>query len=59
MLEPKARKALLRGSLLAACARASDRIGHGVRLVEQDHAVKIYAEPVEDLLKARSLVPPV
>src|SRR3546814_12941461 len=32
---------------------------HFVRLVEYHHAVEIIADPVEDLLKASTLVPPV
>jgi hypothetical protein len=51
MLEAQSGKALLRGRLLAAGAGASCGIGHGVGFIEQDHAVEIGAEPVEDLLE--------
>jgi len=51
MLKPQPRKALLGRRLLAARVRASHRVRHGVGFIEQDHAVEIGAEPVEDLLE--------
>ena len=52
MLKAQSGKALLGRPLLAARARASHRVRHGVGFIEQDHAVEIRAEPVEDLLEA-------
>ena len=41
MLKPQSGKALLGGRLLAARARASHRVRHGMGFIEQDHAVEI------------------
>ena len=49
VLQPQARPALLRGGFLAALALVADGVGEGVRLVEDDDAIKIRAQPVDDL----------
>ena len=54
MLKPQARAALLRRRLVAALALLAGGVRHGVRLVEQDHAVEIRSQPVEDLLEPRA-----
>ena len=56
VLEPQTRPALLRGLLVAALALAPRRVLHGVALVEDDHAIEVGAEPVDDLLNPRALV---
>src|SRR5271165_2729308 len=55
MLKAQACAALLRGSLVPAIALFSRCVRHGVRLVEEDHAVEFTSKPVEQLLKARGL----
>ena len=55
VLEPQARAALLRRLLIAALGLAAAGVLHGVALVEDDHAVEVAAEPVDDLLHARRL----
>src|SRR3546814_998082 len=52
VLEPQTGTALLRGRLLAAFALAAGGVGHRVRFVEDDHAVEVGAQPVDDLLDA-------
>lgn len=42
---------LLRTLDLAARAFAARSVGHGVRLVKDDHTVEVIARPVENLLK--------
>ena len=59
VLQPQARPALLRGGLLAALALVANGVGEGVRLVEDDDAVEIRAQPVDDLRQARGLQRPV
>lgn len=56
VLEPEARTPLLRGRLVAAFALATNRILHGVALVEDDHSVKIGAQPFDDLPHARKFL---
>ena len=55
VLQAKAGAALLRCRLVAAFALAARGILHGVRLVEDDHAVEIGAQPFHDLFDPRSL----
>ena len=50
MLEPKPRPTLLRRFLVAALTLAACRIGHRMRLIEDDHPIEIAAEPCGDLL---------
>ena len=54
MLEPQACEALLGRSAVATLALAAGRIGHGVRFVEDNDAVAIAPEPIDDLGKAGS-----
>ena len=56
MLQAQARPALLRGGGIAAFALAAGGILHGVGLVEDDHAVEIPAQPIDDLLDPRNLL---
>ena len=53
VLQAQPGAALLRGGLVAAFAFLARGVRQGVRLVEQDHAVEIVPEPVEELLEAR------
>ena len=46
----------VRGRLVAALASASDRILHGVALVEDDHSVEVGAQPFNDLPDTRKLL---
>jgi hypothetical protein len=50
--------ALLRSLDLAARSFAASGIGHGVRFVEDDHAVEIFTGPGEDLVEPRCIVRP-
>ena len=54
VLQAQAGTALLRGRLVAAFALAAGGIGHGVALVEDDHAVEVRAQPIDDLLDPRN-----
>ena len=56
MLEPEACAALLRRRRVASLCLATAGILHIVALVENDDAVEIAAEPVDDLLHARGFV---
>src|SRR3546814_3182939 len=56
VLEPQIGAALLRERLLAALALTAGGVGHRVRLVEDDHAVEVGAQPVDDLLDAANLL---
>src|SRR3546814_8941258 len=56
VLEPQTGAALLRERLLAALALTAGGVGHRVRLVEDDHAVEVGAQPVDDLLDAANLL---
>ena len=56
VLQAQAGAALLRGRLVAAFALAAGGVLHGMALVEDDDAVEIGAQPVDDLLDARSLL---
>src|SRR3546814_20590857 len=58
VLEPQTGAALLRERLLAALALTAGGVGHRLRLVEDDHAVQVGAQPVDDLLAAANLLPP-
>ncbi len=49
VLQPQARPAMLRGSDVTALACSPGGIGHGVRLIEDDDAIKVLPDPVEDL----------
>ena len=53
VLEPEARASLLRRGLVAALALSAAGVRHGVAFVEDDDAIEIRAEPVDDLLHAR------
>ena len=44
--------ALLRGRDIATLALAAGGIGHGMGFIEDDHAIKVMAKPVDNLLKA-------
>ena len=55
MLQAQAGAALLRRRLIAALALAARGILHGVALVEDDDAVEVAAQPIDDLLNARGL----
>ena len=55
MLKPQPRPSLLRSSFIAALAFLACGIGHGVRLVEEDHALEFFAEPIEHLFEPRCL----
>ena len=57
MLEPQARAALLRSLLVAALALSPAGVLHGVAFVEDDDAVEIRAEPVDDLLTREAFSP--
>ena len=57
VLEPQTRPALLGSLLVAALALAPRRVLHGVAFVEDDHAIEVGAEPVDDLAHARALIP--
>jgi hypothetical protein len=52
MLQAQARPALLRWRLLAAFARGAGGVLHGVGLVENDHAVEVTPQPIDDLAHA-------
>ena len=54
-MQPQARAALLRSSVFAALAFIADGVGHGVRLIEDDGAVEIRSQPVDDLRETRRL----
>ena len=56
VLQAQPRQALLRGLLLAALALVAGGVGHGVGLVEDDDAVEVAAQPVDDLLHAGRLL---
>ena len=56
MLQPKPGAALLRRSLVAAFALPAGRVLHRVRLVENNHAVEIGAQPFHDLFDPRNLL---
>ena len=58
-MQPQARAALLRSGLFAALAFVADGVGHGVRLVEDDDAVEIRSQPVDDLRETRGFQRPV
>ena len=58
VLQAQSGLALLRRFLLAALALVAGGVGHGVGLVEDDDAVEIAAEPVDDLLHAAGLLAP-
>ena len=55
VLQAETRLALLRRLLLAALALVAGGVGHGMRFVEDDDAVEVAAEPVDDLLNAARL----
>ena len=55
VLQPQPGATLLRGCLAAALALRPGGVGHGVALVEDDDAVEILAQPVDDLLDPRGL----
>ena len=55
MLQPQARAPLLRGGLVTPLALATNRVLHGVALVEDDHSVEVGAQPFNDLTDARKL----
>ena len=55
MLNSQSRAALLRSGLFAAFAGGSGGILQGVRLVEDDDAVEVRPQPIDDLLDAREL----
>src|SRR3546814_426582 len=59
VLQAHAGDALIGAVPGAETAFAAGDTRHFVRLVEYHHAVEIIADPVEDLLKASTLVPPV
>ena len=56
VLQAQPGAALLRGGLVAAFALAAGGVLHGVALVEDDDAVEIGAQPIDDLLDARNLL---
>src|SRR3546814_2281519 len=49
ILQPQACPPLLRGRLLAAGAPVAAGIRHGMRLIEDDDAVEVAPQPVDDL----------
>ncbi len=57
MLKPQAGTTLLRGRGLTARAASAGGVLHGMALVEDDHAVEVSAEPVDDLLDPRDTLP--
>ena len=54
MLQSQSGPALLRRRFVAALAFLARGVRHRVRLVEQDHAVEIFAQPIEDLFEPRA-----
>ena len=56
MLQPQTGPALLRGRLFAALALTAGGIRHGVAFVEDDDAIEIRAQPIDDLPDARDLL---
>src|ERR1700761_6091011 len=56
VLQAQSRLALLRGFLVATLAFVAGGIGHGVRFVKDDDAIKTAAKPVDDLLDTANLV---
>ncbi len=57
VLQPQARHPLLGALDLAARARRPKRIGHGMGLVEGNHASELFARPGKDLVEARVFGP--
>ena len=55
VLQAQAGAALLRGGLVAALAFVASGVLHGMALVEDDDAVEIGAQPIDDLPHARNL----
>ena len=55
MLQSQTRSPLLGRRDIAALALTARGIGHGVRLVEHDHAIKIRPQPVDYLVDTRLL----
>ncbi len=58
MLQPEPGTPLLRGSDITAHALAARRIRHRMRFVKNDHAIKVPAKPLGDLLDPAHLAHP-